>query len=353
MPAFARHLIVAKGEIGAYHCVARCVRKAFLCGRDAATGKNFEHRKAWARDRLQRLAEAFAIDVGAYAVMANHLHVVLKQRPDQAKEWAAEEVTRRWRHAFPKTRDDEGLSEPAKLMLEAEAADPKLVAQRRERLSDLSWFMRGLCEPIARRANKEDGCTGRFWEGRFKSVALLDDAAVLACTAYVDLNPVRAGIVKTPEKSEFTSAKERLDGMKNAGPEPPVRKAKSGRRSAKSARTPAPPPGAWLAEFAAETRGRKSAANTPWVSLPLADYLKLLDWTGRQVRSDKRGVIPADLAPILERIEIRGDAWTELVRRFGTLFRRSAGNPAHLRAYADRRNLRSLYGTAFAAIAFG
>ncbi|HVJ81802.1 MAG TPA: hypothetical protein VNC50_12115, partial [Planctomycetia bacterium] len=340
MPAFARHQIVARGEIGAYHCIARCVRRAFLCGKDPVTGRDFEHRKSWARDRLQRLAESFAIDVGAFAVMANHLHVVLKQRPDLAREWTAEEVTRRWRHAFPKVRDDEGMPEPAKLLLKAEAADPKLVALRRERLADLSWFMRGVCEPLARRANKEDGCTGRFWEGRFKSVALLDDAAILACSAYVDLNPVRAGLAKTPETSRFTSARERIDGVKSVAQEDFRPPAKSRRRS-----TPRPArrcelPGAWLAALVAERPGRKPQAGTPWLSLDLADYLKLLDWTGRRLRSDKRGVIPANLAPILARLEIRTDAWLDLVRRFGAIFKRSAGNPAHLRDYADQRHLR-------------
>ncbi|HVJ83199.1 MAG TPA: hypothetical protein VNC50_19190 [Planctomycetia bacterium] len=342
MPAFARHQIVAKGEIGAYHCIARCVRRAFLCGQDPLTGRSFEHRKSWARDRLQRLAETFAIDVGAYALMANHLHVVLKQRPDLAKAWTAEEVTRRWRQAFPKTRDE--LSEPAKLLLKAEAADPKLVALRRERLADLSWFMRGLCEPLARRANKEDGCTGRFWEGRFKSVALLDDAAILACSAYVDLNPVRAGLAKTPETSRFTSANERIDGLKSA--------AKAPRRTTrKNPRSPFP--GAWLATLVAEKPRGKAPKSTPWLALELADYLKLLDWSGRRLRSGKRGAIPSDLAPILERLEIRGDCWHELMLRFNAIFKRSAGNPDHLRSYADRRALRFLYGSGFARTAFG
>jgi REP element-mobilizing transposase RayT len=342
MPAFARHQIVAKGEIGAYHCIARCVRRAFLCGDDPLSGRNFEHRKSWARDRLERLAESFAIDVGAYAVMANHLHVVLKQRPDLACDWSPEEVTLRWRRAFPKTRDEH--SDPTELLLKAEAADPKLVAQRRERLADLSWFMRGLCEPIARRANREDACTGRFWEGRFKSVALLDDAAILACSAYVDLNPIRAGLARTPETSSFTSARERIDGLKAA--------AKSTGRSTRKSLRPSLP-GAWLAELAAETPRGKSPKTTPWLSLDPADYLKLLDWSGRQLRSDKRGAIPTHLAPILGHLEIRGDCWLELVRRFGALFKRSAGASDHLRSYADRRNLRFLYGSTFARTAFG
>ncbi|HVJ80170.1 MAG TPA: hypothetical protein VNC50_03780, partial [Planctomycetia bacterium] len=108
MPTYARREIVAKGEIGAYHCIARCVRRAFLCGKDPLTGRNFDHRRHWIRQLLQRQAESFAIDVGGYAIMANHFHVVLRQRPDLAKDWTAEEVTRRWRHAFPKTRNLDG-----------------------------------------------------------------------------------------------------------------------------------------------------------------------------------------------------------------------------------------------------
>ena len=153
MPGAARREIVADGEVGVYHCVARCVRRAYLCGKDHVTGKNFDHRKDWVRQGLERLAGAFAIDVCSFAIMDNHLHVIIRQRPDVAKQWSSEEVTRRWRMIFgkfPKTRQDRRRLD---IQVEVESADIKLVKQRRQRLASLSWFMRCLCEPIARRAN--------------------------------------------------------------------------------------------------------------------------------------------------------------------------------------------------------
>jgi putative transposase len=73
--------------------------------------------------------------------------------------------------------------------------------------------MRCMKEPIAREANREDGCTGRYWEGRYKSQALFDEIALAACMAYADLDPVRAGLAEVPEASEYTSIKERAKGL--------------------------------------------------------------------------------------------------------------------------------------------
>lgn len=205
-----RRQIVDPAVAGFYHCVSRCVRRAFLCGEDPYSGRSFEHRKAWVESRLLELAQWFAIGIYAYAVMSNHVHVVLRIDPSISNAWSPEEVARRWVGVFPARVNGEVDHAATKLRAQALAEDPIKVAVCRERLASVSWLMRCLCEPIARRANREDGCTGRFWEGRFKCQALLDDTAVLACMTYVDLNPVRAGVVQTLAQSTHVSIQRRV-----------------------------------------------------------------------------------------------------------------------------------------------
>ena len=235
--------VVVADEIGVYHCVQRVVRRAFLCGVDPLSGNSYDHRRTWIRDRLESLAGLFGVEIAAFAVMSNHLHVILRNRPDVVALWSDQEVAQAVAGSLPGPRGDQAGSspphwlpslgqrpkrpdryrlalqpchragEPTDPLEQAVAmltADPALMATIRGRLSSLSWFMRALAEPIARRANREDHCTGRFFEGRFKSQRLLDEAALLACSVYVDLNPIRARLADRPETSELTSAHERI-----------------------------------------------------------------------------------------------------------------------------------------------
>jgi REP element-mobilizing transposase RayT len=193
-----------------YHLVNRCVRRAFLCGTDSVSGQCYEHRRGWIVDRLHQLAGVFAIDVAAYAVMSNHYHLVVRVDAARAGEWSDDEVLRRWTSLFTGPLLVQRYRAGADLLPAERQAVTALAATYRERLADVSWFMRLLNEAIARQANAEDGVKGRFWEGRFKSQALLDEAAILSAMAYVDLNPIRAGMAETPERSEHTSVAERL-----------------------------------------------------------------------------------------------------------------------------------------------
>ena len=338
MPGAARREIVAEGEVGVYHCMARCVRRAFLCGKDRLSGKDYTHRKEWVRAGLERLAGSFAVDISGFAILDNHLHVIVRQRPDVAKGWSAEDVTRRWRLIFgspPKTKQER---ERFETVVAVESQDAKLVKLRRARLSSVSWFMRCLCEPIARRANKEDECTGRFWEGRFRSQALLDDAAVLACSAYVDLNPIRAKVAATIETSNYTSIYERI-----AERQKPARRTEASRDG-------------WLAAMAGQVNfgspSDRRASDDELLTLKLDDYLKLLDWTGRQIRSDKRGSIPKDLTPILDRLKIQPDGWLHVVTQFGRLFKHAAGSPAKLTRHAKSLGLSWLKGIGASRMSF-
>lgn len=194
-----------------YHCISRCVRRAFLCG------DGFEHRKQWIEDRLKLLAANFAISTGGFTVMDNHLHLLLRLDPDDAKSWSPKEVIRRWFNIFPPTSSRRGGGKSERSRIREQLRDSERVEVLRSRLSDLGWFMKSLKEPLARMANREDGCRGTFWEGRYKSIAILDEEALLATCAYIDLNPVAAGIAVTPQESRHTSIRSRIDHLKLEG----------------------------------------------------------------------------------------------------------------------------------------
>jgi hypothetical protein len=184
MPACPRSQIVASDEVGIYHCYNRCVRRAFLCGYDPASGKNFEHRKDWIQQRLELLAGACAIEVLDFAVLDNHIHLILRTRPDIAQCWSDREVVRRWWQLCPTRRNQRGqpADDPLPCELNQWLDDDAKVEELRGRLSSISWFMRLLCQKIARLANLQDEVSGKFWESRFRSQALLDEQAVLACS---------------------------------------------------------------------------------------------------------------------------------------------------------------------------
>ena len=206
----ARKQLISLEDTPYYHIISRTVRRAFLCGDDPLTGQSFEHRRQWVVDRLAKLERIYCIDICAYAVMSNHFHLVLYINQQAANELSDQEVIERWCKLYKgslvayKAREGKVLSLIEQDLLQQD------VQKWRERLADISWFMRGLNENIARRANREDQCKGHFWESRFKSQALLDEQALLTCMAYVDLNPIRANIAKTPEQSDYTSIQSRL-----------------------------------------------------------------------------------------------------------------------------------------------
>jgi REP element-mobilizing transposase RayT len=270
------------------------VRRAFLWGEDSLTGKNYEHRKVWVINRLRELADIFAIEICAYAVMSNHYHLVLRVDRHKAEAWTNNQVVEQWGKLY-KLPLLVARYQRGEITSEVEIVDAEQTIETwRDRLVDISWFMRCLNEHLARLANKEDSCTGRFWEGRFKSQALLDEAAVLTCMSYVDLNPVRADMAETPEESDFTSIQQRIRQLIKPGKEP-----KCNTTEAQSA-VP-------LMPLVKQRQDRHENA----IGFTLQDYLELIDWAGRAVRENKRGAIAESAPPILQRIGLEPERYLQ------------------------------------------
>ncbi|WP_339670371.1 transposase [Dasania marina] len=290
-----------------YHCTSRCVRRAFLCGTDTFTGKCYEHRRQWVEDRILLLASVFTIDICAYAVMSNHHHVVLHINKQQSQQLRDKAICQRWHQLYQGTLLTQRYAKGDRLNnAELAAVNTKLQLWRKQ-LCDISWFMRALNEPIARQANTEDKCTGRFWESRFKSQALLDDKALLSCMAYVDLNPIRAKLAKTPEYSSYTSIKKRINAIKQQRCQPKA-----------------------LARFIGNPREPMPQG----IPFHLKDYIELVDWTGRIIRNNKRGTINQQLPPILERLAIEPQQWLTLSTQFESRFKSLVGAKQKLKEIA-------------------
>ena len=239
---------------------------------------------------------------------------------EKAKSWTTEEIVERWHQLFNGTLLTQRFSRRERLCpVECEAVD--IIAKKwRSRLMSLSWYMRVLNESTARQANEEDYCTGRFWgrfsapcksgihhvhvnKGRFKSQGLLDESALISCMAYVDLNPVRAKMAKTPEESDHTSIQKRIAHTVEAAEE----------------EIPISQP-----EMLMDFMGNPREPMPHGLPFHFKDYLELVDWTGRIVSKNKRGFIPDDLPPIFERLAINSKHWVILAQKFESRFKSMA-----------------------------
>ena len=344
----ARKEIVLEGKEAIYHCITRCVRRAFLCGYDRFSGNSYDHRKIWVKNRIKQLSEIFIIDICGYSVMSNHLHIILRTRPDLVKNMSPEEIAKRWYKLFPKRRKKNGLpEEPTELEIMAITNNEKKLNELQDRLVSISWFMRCINEYIAKLSNNEDKCKGRFWEGRFSCQRILDEAGLLTCMTYVDLNPVRAKVELTPEDSTYTSGCDRIkarhgmEKLKTLGKRKLLTEAELKKKSkekiiereiiiSKSAD--------WLNPIV-EENGRKGL-----LSISLEEYLEVLDLTGREIREGNKGSIPENLKPILKRLEINEEKWIKTVKTYGTLFCRVSGKMESIVAAAKEAKRNWLKG---------
>ena len=330
----ARNSIINVSDTPYYHCMGRCVRRAFLCGEDQLTGKDFSHRKQWIVDKLAELSSVFMIDVCAYAVMSNHYHLVLKINHEQVQQLSDNEVIEQWMMLFKgNVLIARYLNGDCKSQAELKKVT-ETIELWRDRLSDISWFMRCLNESIAHQANAEDNCTGRFWEGRFKSQALLNEQALLSCMAYVDLNPIRAGISSSLDESEFTSIEQRIKAI---GFRAEVLGGREDQENKKLAQGNEEKSGLKLADFV----GGKQVDG---IAFRFMDYLELVDWTGRAVREDKSGFIAENEPKILEKLGVCSDIWFKTVAQYSDSFYSHIGSESQLQVICQDSNKKWLAG---------
>ncbi len=290
-----RRVLVQEGVPGCYHLMSRCGRQLFLFG-----GKYAERRR-WVERELRRCAESMAVEVLTFAVMSNHMHVVMRIRPDLAVGWSEREIVDRWLELVPRRGDYGERLETDDVLREILSADEAWVEERRRRLSSMSWFMRLVKQRIAHRANRQDDVRGHFWDGRFKSVPLVDQAAILACMVYVDLNPVRAGMCAVPENGGVTGYVVRCARK--------IRRENGEEIDCSES---------WMPELArcGIYRPAFEQGNTidkyEWEYEPPSctdeEYLLLVDQTGRQVQN--RGLrVPLESVSVLERLGMRSERW--------------------------------------------
>jgi hypothetical protein len=237
--------------------------------------------------------------------------LLLRLDSEVAQGWSDEDVVRRWGRLFPprdKSRRPIAVTDE---WVQWRLSDPEWVASMRERLQDLGWFMKCLKEPLARLANKQDKTRGTFFEGRFKSVAVLDEEALLTIGVYIDLNPVAAKIAETPETSDYTSIKQRLDHAEAQGKTAELEAANAG-SVAGSRAAAGVEESLWLCPI--EDRRELDSRREGMISgFSLGSYIKLADYTARLLREGKAS-ISAELAGIFERLGYSAESWRAQIK---------------------------------------
>jgi len=289
----------------------------------------------------------FGIEVGFHAEMSNHLHLVLRTRPDVVATWSDDQVVERWLKISHLTKSRDGIPRSiSPLRIAMELAVPGRVAVLRQRLANPSYFMATLCEYVARRSNREDACRGRFWEDRFKCRELTSESSLLVCGIYIDLNQIRAGEASTPEESTHTSAYERIVSLQTDN------------------QSEASPDG-WMCQLTIDERicpdsesltrsaNSRRASDKGLLSICLTDYLRLLDVTGRALRHDKASAIPSTIAPILQRLGLRTETWVDVIRNYQDWFGHFVGTSQTLVERAERAGRSWYRGTRRCAAVFG
>ncbi|MDA0657307.1 MAG: hypothetical protein O3C60_00565 [Planctomycetota bacterium] len=341
--------------VGIYHCMTRCVRQLFLIGRDKKAKIENAGRWKYCEFRLEYLAGIFAIDVLDFAILSNHIHTSLRNRPDVVKEWSDQEVARRWLKLHPteaKKKKKEKLNQ--KEITEQDIADAvanaKLMTKARRKLSCISHFQKTLLEPIAKEFNRRDGKKGHFVAERFRCKRIDDDGALLACSIYIALNPFRAGLGDTLEAHPHSSYSRRHHGKadwlaplfldERACAYGQVAMITVGQDGVKRLHSPA------------NVLPAPRCSEKGMVPLRWSDYQSIAQWTARYIRyrrvlsqAEKNAVVvPEPIAKLLESLGIDPKFWLDTIDRYAELFHHFVASPNQLDAIARRLNRKYVKG---------
>ena len=287
MARLNRRNLVDLSECSCYHVISRCTRQLHLLG---SCPSSRAERKGLLLNQLERVATFTAVGVAGWAVMDNHLHLLVKVDTETARGWSDREVARRWLGLHP-ARD--GYFRPVAVsdeQVDAFVSDVDQVAEMRERLMSISYFMKEIKQELTQRINKLEDTVGSLWAGRFKSKRVTDEAQLLTTLAYIDLNPFAAGKCRTPEAGEYTSLAARLRGVEaareNKGQDPG-----SARKSLEKGARLTERRGWWMTVGGGQPgRAGRRRALMPDTDLTFGRYLRLLDAVSRLLRKGKKRV---------------------------------------------------------------
>ncbi len=152
---------------------------------------------------LERFAAGFFLEIHAFSIMSNHFHILATGLEREARQASKDELFRRYRLMYGKDSEPPAgtYNSSYQLIPDADGGEERL----RQRLGTISRFVQELKQSFSRWYNKSYGRFGYLWGDRFKGVIVSKGEAQLACSAYIDLNPVRAGMVQKPEDYRWCS----------------------------------------------------------------------------------------------------------------------------------------------------
>ncbi|MDA0658796.1 MAG: hypothetical protein O3C60_08110 [Planctomycetota bacterium] len=337
--------------VGIYHCMTRCVRQLFLLESDEKADRENAGRWDFCEFRLAYLAGLFAIDVLDFALLSNHIHTLLRNRPDVVSAWSDREVARRWfklhPSEVPSKEKNHVLTEQD---IDQAAADKELMAHARRELSSLSHFQKCLLEPIAKEFNRRDKKKGHFVAERFRCRRIDCDGGLLLCSVYIALNPFRAGLGDTLQEHPYSSYSRRFRGEANwlsplflderAIAYDQVAEMTEGEEG--------------VQRLVAQANVLPSPRCSEKGTLPLrwSEYQEITDWTAEHIGTRRRlgqreqeVTVPERIEDLLQSLGIDPKYWLDTIDRYAEMFHNFVAMPSQMETIARRLKRKYVKGT--------